>query len=183
MAACLAVCVAQGLSAHLVLSSHCCLPCSLRSCMLLLPAGALPEGVLVFALAAHPHAAPDRGTVHRNMLLLCGSSSVAVRIAMSLPLPVTWGAVLCSTWWWPGQYTGYVPCRSRQILLFWQDTMGAVVVAYALPMGAAKLAAMLCTQSYEHTLFWLRGPLSQNGIVDSCAHKPQVRPNCGVYSS
>lgn len=86
--------------------------------MLLLPAGALCEGGKVFAPAANLRPALKPKTVHRIMLLLCGSASAAVRLAMCLPLLVRGGALLCSTWWWLGQWGGVVACRRSPILLF-----------------------------------------------------------------
>jgi hypothetical protein len=49
-----------------------------------------------------------------------------------------------------------------------------VIVAYVLPLGAAKLAAVLYAHSCHHTPFWARGHLSQKSTVGAGAHKRQM---------
>jgi hypothetical protein len=81
------------------------------------------------------------------MLTLCGLASVAVTLVVRWPLLVRGGAVLCSSWWLFGQQTGAVACIWTLILRFQWDAVGVVIVAYTLPLGAAKVVAVLCTQS------------------------------------
>lgn len=58
-----------------------------------------------------------------------------------------------------------------------------VIVAYVLPLGAAKLAAVLYAHSCHHTPLWARGHLSQKSTVGAGAHKRQMWLNYGVCSS
>lgn len=60
--------------------------------------------------------------------------------------------------------------------------MKVVTVACILPLGPAKLAAVLYAHWCHCTPFWARGHWSQNGAVGAYAHRPQVSLNCGVWS-